>query len=82
MKILIRIFIPSHYCIGIYLETYVEKGRLEEEWIALFDHIRGLRQADQYSLDARPSGQEAAAAIEGAGRFIDRIEELLKKSRP
>jgi len=72
----------SHYCIGIYLETYVEKGRLEEKWIALFDHIRGLRQADQYSLDARPSGQEAAAAIEGAGRFIDRIEELLKKSRP
>jgi uncharacterized protein (UPF0332 family) len=36
----------SHYCIGIYLETYVEKGLLEEEWIALFDHIRGLRQAD------------------------------------
>jgi uncharacterized protein (UPF0332 family) len=68
----------SHYCIGVYLETYVEKGRLEEEWVAAFDHIRGLRQADQYNLDARPTEQEVAAAIEGAGRFIGRMEELLR----
>jgi uncharacterized protein (UPF0332 family) len=72
----------SHYCIGIYLEMYAEKGLLEEEWVALFDHIRGLRQADQYSLEARPTPQEASSAIEGASRFIARMEKLLAIQRP
>ena len=71
----------SHYCLGLYLDTYADKGQLEEEWVALFDHIRGLRQADQYSLDARPTGQEAEAAIEGAGRFIARMEKLVSNPR-
>jgi uncharacterized protein (UPF0332 family) len=71
----------SHYCIGVYLETYVEKKQLEEEWVVLFDHMRGLRQADQYSLDARPTEQEAAAAVEGADRFINRMEELIRDVR-
>lgn len=72
----------SHYCIGLYLEMYADKGQLEEEWVALFDHIRGLRQADQYSLEARPTNQEAASAIEGAGRFIVRMEKLLAIQNP
>lgn len=71
----------SHYCIGLYLETYVNKGHLEEEWVALFDHIRGLRQADQYSLESRPTEQEAGSAIKGAGRFITRFEVLLRTPR-
>jgi uncharacterized protein (UPF0332 family) len=71
----------SHYCIGVYLETYVLSNRLEDEWVILFDHMRGLRQADQYSLDARPTEQEAVLAIENAGRFIDRMELLIKKNR-
>jgi uncharacterized protein (UPF0332 family) len=68
----------SHYCIGVYLETYVGKQQLEEEWTLLFDHMRSLRQADQYSLDARPAGAEVAAAIEGAERFISRMEDLIR----
>ena len=76
-----RIFIASHFCIGVYLETYVESGRLEEEWVVLFDHVRGLRQADQYSLDARPTQEEAEAAIHGADRFINRMEDLIREVR-
>jgi uncharacterized protein (UPF0332 family) len=71
----------SHYCIGVYLETYVINNRLEEEWVILFDHMRGLRQADQYSLDARPTEQEAVQAIENAGRFIDRMDLLIRENR-
>jgi len=71
----------SHFCIGVYLETYVKSGRLEEEWTVLFDHVRGLRQADQYSLDARPTKEEAEAAVNGADRFINRMEELVRDVR-
>ena len=51
----------SHYCIGVYLESYREKGLLEDEWVLQFDHMRGLRQSDQYGLDARPSLEEVRA---------------------
>jgi len=68
----------SHYCIGLYLETYVANGTLEEEWVALFDHIRGLRQTDQYNLAASPTEEETTSALEGAGRFIARMERLVK----
>jgi uncharacterized protein (UPF0332 family) len=71
----------SHYCIGIYLESYREKGLLEEEWILLFDHVRGLRQNDQYRLDARPTEGEVRQALTDAGRFIDRMERLVKTRR-
>jgi uncharacterized protein (UPF0332 family) len=43
----------SHYCIGVYLESYREKGLLKDEWVSRFNHMRGLRQNDQYALDAR-----------------------------
>jgi len=71
----------SHFCIGVYLETCVESGRLEEEWAVLFDHVRGLRHSDQYSLDARPTQEEAEAAINGADRFINRMEDLIRDLR-
>jgi uncharacterized protein (UPF0332 family) len=68
----------SHYCIGVYLESYREKGLLEDEWVLQFDRMRGLRQSDQYSLDARPTLAEVRQAVTDAGIFIDRIERLLK----
>jgi uncharacterized protein (UPF0332 family) len=30
----------SHYCIGLYLQRYVENSALEEEWPMLFDRIK------------------------------------------
>jgi uncharacterized protein (UPF0332 family) len=33
----------SHYCIGVYLESYHKKGLLEDEWVLQFDHLRRLK---------------------------------------
>jgi len=71
----------SHYCIGVYLESYREAGLLEDEWVLQFDHMRGLRQDDQYSLDARPTPEEVRQAISDAKRFIERMDLLLKTPR-
>lgn len=35
----------SHYCIGLYLQRYVEENALEAEWPMLFDRIRSVRHA-------------------------------------
>jgi uncharacterized protein (UPF0332 family) len=71
----------SHYCIGVYLESYREAGLLEDEWVLQFDHMRGLRQDDQYSLDARPTPEEVRQAISDAKKFIERMDLLLKTPR-
>lgn len=71
----------SHYCIGVYLESYRERGLLEDEWVLQFDHMRGLRQNDQYSLDARPTVQEVRQSVVEAGKFIERMELLVKGLR-
>ena len=71
----------SHYCIGVYLESYREKRLLEDEWVLQFDHMRGLRQNDQYGLDARPTVQEVRQAVADAGNFIERMERLVKTPR-
>ena len=71
----------SHYCIGVYLESYREQGLLEDEWVLQFDHMRGMRQNDQYSLDARPTVQEVRQAVVDAGEFIERLERLMKAPR-
>lgn len=70
----------SHYCIGLYLQRYVEEGSLEEDWPMLFDRIRSMRHADQYSFMARPTGEEVQAGIDLAERFIERMERLLQET--
>lgn len=70
----------SHYCIGLYLQKYVEEGTLEEEWPMLFDRIRSIRHADQYSFMAKPLEEEVQAGIDLAERFIDRMERLLRET--
>jgi uncharacterized protein (UPF0332 family) len=72
----------SHYCIGVYLESYREKGLLEDGLVLqVGGHIRGLRQNDQYSLDARPAVAEVRQALFDAAHFIDRMEQLVKIPR-
>jgi uncharacterized protein (UPF0332 family) len=70
----------SHYCIGLYLQRYVEDGSLEEDWPMLFDRIRSVRHTDQYSFMARPNGEEVQAGIDLAERFIERMERLLQET--
>lgn len=48
----------SHYCIGIYLQKYVDSGNLEEEYVMLFDRMRSARNTDQYSFQIAPSSEE------------------------
>lgn len=71
----------SHYCIGLYLQRYVEDGDLEEEWPMLFDRIRSVRHADQYSFQAKPTDEEVSAGLDFAERFINRMERLLRDTR-
>jgi uncharacterized protein (UPF0332 family) len=67
----------SHYCIGIYLTGYVERGLLENEWFLIFDRMRGARHTDQYSFNLSPTADEAISAIDAARDFVDRMEQLL-----
>jgi uncharacterized protein (UPF0332 family) len=67
--------------IGLYLQRYVEEGALEEEWPMLFDRIRSVRHADQYSFMALPAEEEVQAGIDLAERFMDRMERLLRETR-
>ena len=71
----------SHYCIGLYLQRYVENGTLEEDWPMLFDRIRSVRHADQYSFTTLPMVEEVQASIDLAERFMERMERLLKETR-
>jgi len=67
----------SHGCIGLYLESYREKGLLEEEWLLQFERIRSLRHEDQYMLGADPSVAEIEEFFRTAPEFITAMEELL-----
>jgi uncharacterized protein (UPF0332 family) len=53
----------SHYCIGLYLQKYVDEGTLDEEWPMLFDRIRSVRHADQYSFMALHAEEEVQTGI-------------------
>lgn len=69
----------SHYCIGAYLEKYVENRELEEEWVLLFDRMRSARHADHYSFYSHHTSEEIESHINTAEEFIERIKILLKK---
>lgn len=67
----------SHICIELYLEDYVRRGELEEEWTLLYRRLRSARHLDQYSFSTPPTEDEVEFAIGHAEAFIDRIEGLL-----
>jgi uncharacterized protein (UPF0332 family) len=69
----------SHYCIGIYLASYVERGLLEDEWFSVFDRMRSARHTDQYSFNVSPTAEEARSAIDTAKDFVGRMERLMKE---
>lgn len=68
----------SHYCVGVYLEKYVDEGVLEEDWVLIFDRIRSIRHTDQYSFQTHPSKEEVDSGIDIAGKFVDRMEKVLE----
>ncbi len=70
----------SHYCAGVYLEKYVEQGVLEEDWFLIFDRLRSVRHADQYSFQVHPLKEEVESGIDIAGKFVIRMEKLLDET--
>ena len=72
----------SHYCIGIYLESYHKEGFLEEDWILLFDRMRSERHSRQYSFQAEPIPDEIKSGIKSAEDFSQRIKKLLEETEP
>ena len=72
----------SHYCIGIYLEKYVNSDNLEEEYVMLFDRMRSARNTDQYSFQIAPSPEEVKSGIKSADDFINRMDQLLNETNP
>ncbi len=47
----------------------------------LFDRIRSVLHADQYSFMAKPTEEEVQAGIDLAEKFIERMEKLLNETR-
>ncbi len=46
----------------------------------LFDRIRSVRHADQYSFMTKPTKEEVQEGIDLAERFIERMERLLRET--
>jgi uncharacterized protein (UPF0332 family) len=72
----------SHYCIELYLDSYVREGHLEAGWIAVFGRMRSARHTDLYSFQPAPSREEVESAIRDGGKFVDRMELLLENTGP
>jgi uncharacterized protein (UPF0332 family) len=72
----------SHYCIGIYLEAYYQKGLLEEHWVILFDRIKNSRHNGQYSFQTAPTKEEVESELNSSKRFVKRMEKLLNDTSP
>jgi len=54
--------------------------RSEEEWVLLFGRLRSRWHENQYSFGPAPADDEVAAAIDRAGRFVERIRMLLEQT--
>ena len=72
----------SHACIALYLRAnYVNKLRLEPEWVELLDHLRETRHSDQYSFNFVASVGEVEEALKSSGAFVSRMKELVAERK-
>jgi len=51
----------NQFCTDAYLDTYVDTGDLEEEWLTYFVWMRGKRRDNQYRLGPDPTAKEVAS---------------------
>ena len=66
----------SHACVARYVAQYVQKGKLEQEWVDLLDHHREIRHENQYDLGFFATEDDAKKTLESATKFIDRMKQL------
>lgn len=69
----------SHACVARYLAQYVQKGKLEQEWVDLLDHHREIRHEDQYDLSFFATEEDAKKALESATTFMQRMKKLFSE---
>lgn len=67
----------SHFCLEMYLNTYVVSGKLERKWILFFAHMRSRRDINQYGFEPPLTREELERALEMASEFIEEMERLL-----
>ena len=70
----------SHFCIGEYINGYVELHLLEYDWILLLSRLRNIRHSNQYSFNPTPSKEEVEAILESAEEYVNRIARLLEET--
>ena len=68
----------SHICVARYLEQYVKKGKLEQKWVDLLDHVREMRHEEQYDLGFFATKEEAEKSLDSAVHFLSRMKNLLQ----
>lgn len=68
----------SHACVARYLEQYVKKGKLEQKWVNLLDHIREIRHEEQYDLGFFATKEETEKCLDSATHFLSRMKSLLE----
>lgn len=66
----------SHACVARYVAQYVQKKKLEQEWIDLLDHHREIRHEDQYNLNFFATEEDGKKALESATKFMQRMNQL------
>lgn len=69
----------SHACVARYLAQYVQRKKLEQEWIDLLDHHREIRHQDQYNLNFFAVEEDARKALESATKFMQRMKQLFSE---
>ncbi len=68
----------SHYCLSIALRAlFVEKGKLDVEFVEAFDNARMLRENADYRTRFSKSG--AKLVLEKAEEFLKKAQEILSK---
>ena len=66
----------SHVCVARYLAQYVQRGKLEQEWVDLLDYHREIRHEDQYDLGFFATEEDAKKALGSATKFMRRMKQL------
>lgn len=65
--------------LALFREKYVKTEKIEKEFSTIYGDAFESRNESDYQRLSFPSKGEAEKAIEGARRFVDRVEKLLSE---
>jgi len=67
--------------LALFRQKYVKTGQVEAEFSKIYGEAFESRNESDYQRLSFPSRTEAEKAIEGARRFVERIEKLLSQQK-